>query len=175
MRRHRIEHLEYTHEADVSRLAPLGITASMQPVHIDPAIYRTWGAMMGDPRANRGFAWREFLDAGTTLAFGSDTPTAPHMPLHNMYIAATRKSPGDPTLEPHCPHNALPLEEAIIHGTKDAAWASFLQDRVGIIKAGMLADIILLDKDPFAEGPQSLLTAQVTKTFLAGKCIFSKQ
>ncbi len=170
-RRHRIEHLEYTDAADVVRLAPLGITASMQPVHIDPAIYSNWGEMLGDPRANRGFAWREFLDAGTTLAFGTDTPTAPYEPLHNMYIAATRKSPGDPTLTPHRPDNALPLEEAVVHGTRDSAWASFLHDRVGMVKEGLLADLILLDGDPFADGPESLLTAQVVRTLLGGRTV----
>lgn len=170
-RRHRIEHLEYTDEADVVRLAPLGITASMQPVHIDPAIYSNWGEMLGDPRANRGFAWREFLDAGTTLAFGTDTPTAPYEPLHNMYIAATRKSPGDPSLAPHRPDNALPLEEAVVHGTRDSAWASFLHDRVGMVKEGLLADLILLDRDPFAAGPESLLTAQVVRTMLGGRTV----
>jgi hypothetical protein len=170
-RRHRIEHLEYTDEADVVRLAPLGITASMQPVHIDPAIYSNWGEMLGDQRANRGFAWREFLDAGTTLAFGTDTPTAPYEPLHNMYIAATRKSPGDPTLVPHRPDNALPLGEAVVHGTRDSAWASFLQDRVGMLRAGLLADVILLDGDPFAAAPEALLSAQVVRTLLGGRTV----
>ena len=55
--RHRIEHLEYVDEADVARLAKLDITASMQPVHIDPAIFDDWGEMLGEPRANRGFSW----------------------------------------------------------------------------------------------------------------------
>jgi predicted amidohydrolase YtcJ len=170
-RRHRIEHLEYVDEADVSRLAPLGITASMQPVHIDPAIYSNWGELLGDPRAQRGFAWREFLSAGTTLAFGTDTPTAPHEPLHNMYIAATRKSPGDPTLTPHRPDNALPLDEAVVHATRDAAWASFLEDRVGMLREGMFADVIVLEVDPFAAAPEALLTARVVRTLLGGRTV----
>lgn len=166
--RHRIEHLEYVDEADVARLAKLGITASMQPVHIDPAIFDNWGEMLGEPRAHRGFAWREFLDAGTTLAFGTDTPTAPHLPLHNMYIAATRKSPGNPLLKPHRPDNALPLTEAVVHGTRDAAWASFLDQLVGQIRVGSKADIIVLDRDPFATGPEALLDANVMETIVDG-------
>ena len=168
-RRHRIEHLEYVDEADVARLAPLGITASMQPVHIDPAILPNWAAMLGDDRVDRGFAWPEFLTAGTTLAFGTDTPTAPHLPLHNMYIAATRKSPGDPTIEPHRPDFALPLAESVVHGTRDAAWASFLEDQVGSIRAGHKADLVMLDCDPFVLAPDSLLTANVLETIVAGR------
>ncbi|MGB8860176.1 MAG: amidohydrolase [Ilumatobacteraceae bacterium] len=167
-RRHRIEHLEYVDEADVARLAQLGITASMQPVHIDPAILPNWAAMLGDHRVDRGFAWPEFLAAGATLAFGTDTPTAPHLPLHNMYIAATRKSPGDSTIEPHRPDFALPLAESVVHATRDAAWASFLDDRVGTIRAGNIADLVVLDCDPFALGPDSLLTARAVETIVGG-------
>lgn len=171
-KRHRIEHLEYTDEADVGRLSKLGITASMQPVHIDPVIHSTWATMLGDPRKQRGFAWREFLDAGTLLAFGTDTPTAPYEPLHNMYIATTRKSPSDASLPPHAPHNALPLSDAVIHGTRDSAWASFLENKVGVLEAGLLADIIFLDHDPFADRPESLLTARVVRTMLGGRIVY---
>ena len=170
-RRHRIEHLEYVDADDVGRLAALCITASMQPVHIDPAIFSNWAAMLGDARADRGFAWREFLDAGTTLAFGTDTPTAPHFPLHNMYIAATRKSPGDPTLAPHRPDNALPLDEAIIHATRYAAWASSEEASLGTLRAGALADMIVLDIDPFAAEPEALLTARVVRTITGGRTV----
>lgn len=173
-RRHRIEHLEYTADEEIGRLAPSGITASMQPVHIDPIIYSNWGAMLGDERAQKGFAWRAFLEAGTTLAFGSDTPTAPHEPLHNMYIAATRKSPYDDSLPPHQPHNALPLEEAVVHGTRDSAWASFMEDKVGTLREGLYADIIVLDRDPFAEGPTALLDAQVVRTIVGGRTVHSR-
>ncbi len=172
-RRHRIEHLEYVDESDVVRLAGLGITASMQPVHIDPAIFANWAAMLGDERADRGFAWREFLDAGTTLAFGTDTPTAPHFPLHNMYIATTRRSPGDPTLTPHRPDNALPLDEAVIHATRDAAWASFAEDSIGVLRAGSFADLVVLDRDPFAAEPESLLSARVVLTISNGRTVYT--
>lgn len=173
-RRHRIEHLEYVDEADVPRLARLGITASMQPVHVDPAILSNWVAMLGDGRADRGFAWQEFLAAGTTLAFGTDTPTAPHLPLHNMYIASTRRSPGDPSLEPHRPDFVVPLPEAVVHATRDAAWASFAEDQVGMLKAGLAADLIVLDADPFELGEQSLLDAQVVRTVIGGRTVHQR-
>ena len=143
----------------------------MQPVHIDPATLPNWVAMLGDDRADRGFAWREFLDAGTTLAFGTDTPTAPHYPLHNMYIAATRRSPGNPTLAPHRPDFALPLDEAVVHATRDSAWASFRNDEVGMIRKGLRADLIVLDRDPFDNQPESLLAARVTRTILDGRTV----
>jgi predicted amidohydrolase YtcJ len=170
-RRHRIEHLEYVDEADVPRLAPLGITASMQPVHINPSTLANWEQVLGEPRARRGFAWPEFLAAGTTLAFGTDTPTAAHEPLHNMYIAATRKSPTEPHLHPHRPDFALPLADAVRHGTGDAAWASFAEGRVGMLRAGLAADLIVLDIDPFASAPEALLHARVMRTVCGGRTV----
>jgi predicted amidohydrolase YtcJ len=166
-RRHRIEHLEYTDPADVPRLARLGVTASMQPVHADPAIQDNWRAMLGDSRVERGYPWPEFVDAGARLALGTDTPTAPHQPLHNMYVAATRRSAIDPALPPNLPRYALPLADAIRHATRDAAWSCRADDR-GRLEAGLLADLVVLDRDPFTEGPEALLEAKVLHTVVGG-------
>jgi predicted amidohydrolase YtcJ len=169
-RRHRIEHLEYVDPADVPRLAPLGITASMQPVHCDPAILANWiDVLGGDQRTTRGFAWPEYLAAGTTLAFGTDTPTADHQALPNMFIAATRRSPVDPSLPPYIPSFALSLDEAVGHGTRHSAWASFLEDERGMIRVGLAADLVVLDRDPFDEGADTLLTTRVQCTVVAGR------
>jgi predicted amidohydrolase YtcJ len=166
-RRHRIEHLEYTDPADVPRLARLGVTASMQPVHADPAIQDNWRAMLGDSRVERGYPWPEFVDAGARLALGTDTPTAPHQPLHNMYVAATRRSAIDPALPPNLPRYALPLADAIRHATRDAARSCRADDR-GRLEAGLLADLVVLDRDPFTEGPEALLEAKVLHTVVGG-------
>ena len=108
-RRHRMEHLESITRDNVERLARLGIIASMQPVHADPAIQENWQAMLGDYRVNRAYPWPEFTEAGAVLALGSDAPTAPHPPLPNMFIATTRRSAIDPSLAPNLPKYALPL------------------------------------------------------------------
>ena len=171
--RHRIEHLEYVDEADIARLAPLGITASMQPVHCDPAIMANWVAMLGHERAHRGFAWPEYLAHGTTLAFGTDTPTAPYESLPNMYIAATRKSPSDASIAPHRPDFALPLADSIGHATRDAAWASHMENQRGMLRAGLAADLVILDSNPLAQDAESLLSAQVVRTIVGGKTVFT--
>lgn len=170
-RRHRIEHLEYADAADIPRLGALGITASMQPVHCDPAIAGNWAEMLGPERAPDGFNWPGYTSTGATLAFGTDTPTAPHMPLPNMYIAATRRSPDDPTLEPTRPDFALPVDESIVHGTHDAAWASFEEGRLGVLQPGACADLVVIDDDPFARGPSALLSASVRRTVVGGRVV----
>lgn len=167
-RRHRIEHLEYVEPADVPRLAALGITASMQPVHADPAVQDNWRAMLGDHRVDRGYAWPEFSDAGARVAFGSDAPTAPHSPLGNLYVASTRRSALEPARPANVARYALPLADALQHATHDAAWSCGAEHERGSLTPGLLADLAVLDRDPFTEGVESLLEARVVLTVAGG-------
>ncbi len=170
-RRHRIEHLEVVERADIDRLAALGITASMQPVHADPAGLENWRSMLGDNRADRGFPWPEMTEAGATLALGSDSPTAPHAPLPNMYVASTRLSALDRSLPANIPEFALPLAEAIVHATRDAAWASRSERWHGRLAEGLYADFIVLDRDIFERPLAELLEARVLRTVVGGRAV----
>ncbi len=172
-RRHRIEHLEYARGEDIERMGRLGITASMQPVHMDPAYLQNWIAMIGPQRANHGFAWPLHVAAGSVLAFGTDAPTTPHWSLPNMYIASTRRSPVDDSLPAHRPDWALPLETAIVHGTRDSAWAAWLDHATGALRPGFAADIVVLDHDVLAQGPASLLETNVRLTMMNGEIVHS--
>ena len=144
----------------------------MQPVHCDPAYLDNWIELLGHERAQRGFAWPEYLDHGTTLAFGTDTPTAAHHALPNMFIAATRRSPYVADAEPLRPDFALTLEQSVLHGTRESAWASFEEDRRGMLRAGLAADVVVLDRNPFELGPDSLLQTRVVTTVVAGDLVF---
>lgn len=170
-RRHRIEHLEVVEAADIERLAALGITASMQPVHADPAIQENWRRMLGDERVDRGFPWPEMTGAGATLALGTDSPTSPHAPLPNMYVASTRRSAIDQSLPANVAHYALPLTDAIAHATRDAAWASRSEHQHGRLAEGLYADFIVLDRDIFAGPPEVLLETRVLRTVVGGRVI----
>lgn len=170
-RRHRIEHLEYTSPETPARMARLGVTASMQPVHADPAIWDNWAAMVGPERADRGLAWPEFVDAGVRLAFSTDAPTAPYPALPNMYVASTRRSALDASFPPNHPEFARPLAEAIVRGTREAAASCLEEDRRGSLAAGRQADFVVIDRDPFVLGEEALLDAQVTLTVVAGRTV----
>ncbi len=172
-RRHRIEHLEYAAPGTAERMARLGVTASMQPVHADPAIFANWAAMLGDERVERAFPWREYEDAGALLAFSTDAPTAPQAALANMYVAATRASALDLSVPAVHPHEALPLSNAIGHATRDAAASVGDGAWRGRIAPGLAADLMVVDTDPFAAGDAALLTARVVLTVVAGRSVFS--
>jgi predicted amidohydrolase YtcJ len=170
-RRHRIEHIEYADADDVPRFGPLGVTASMQPVHADPAIRANWAAMLGDDRADHGFRWAD-LEAVTPLALGTDAPTAPLEALPNLFVAATRRSALQPGLGAADALPPLPLEAALRHMTIDAAWSCFDEGERGSLEPGKLADLVVLDRDPFAEGPDALLEARVARTVVGGRVVY---
>lgn len=166
-RRHRIEHLELTSPGDAKRLHENGITASIQPVHADPAITREWDSLLGPERRKRAFAYRDFLDEGVTLALGTDAPTAPNLPLQNLYIATTRKSAREPESEEVFNGNwAIPLLNAFSAATLGAAYSCFAEQSVGRIEAGKKADFVVLN---MTWSPQTLLQDRVTQTWFGGK------
>ncbi|KAL0935440.1 amidohydrolase family protein [Colletotrichum truncatum] len=169
--RPRIEHLEVTTEEDAKRLGKLGITASVQPVHSDPAILRAWPKLIGEHRCGRAFAYSEFADGGAPVAIGSDAPTAPHHIINNLYIATTRKSAREPELETVVnPHFALSLCDVVAGATEGAARSCFLEDRVGSLDVGKKADLAVLDLE---WEPSKALQAKVVETWFDGQQVFS--
>jgi predicted amidohydrolase YtcJ len=173
-RRHRIEHLETVAPDSIERMSRLGVIASMQPVHSDPAIQQNWRAMLGDDRVERGYPWPELSTAGAVVAFGTDAPTAPHPPLPNMFVATTRRSAVNPRLPANLPEYALPLAEAIGHATRDAAYSCRWEGLTGRLSAGLAADLVVLDTDPFTAGPESLLTTTIARTVVGGEVRYSR-
>ena len=172
-RRHRIEHLELASSEDAKRLGKLGITASIQPVHADPAILRAWPNLLGPKRCGRAFPYKEFLDGGATLALGSDAPTAPYAALPNLYTATTRRSAREPSFETTFnKHFALTLAEALSAATAGAAYSCFADAWTGRLKAGLKADFCVLDMEWV---PESLLKARVAQVWFEGIKIVDNQ
>ncbi|KAK0748446.1 amidohydrolase 3 [Apiosordaria backusii] len=170
-KRPRVEHIELANPEDAVRLGQHGITASIQPVHADPAILKAWPKLLGQHRCGRAFAYREFADHGAPLALGSDAPTAPHAPLGNIYVATTRKSYREPELETAVnPHFALGLCESVAAATEGAAYSCFDDHRIGSLKSGHKADFVVVDMEWEKE---KLMQSRITETWYDGKRVFS--
>ncbi|KAF5713162.1 hypothetical protein FGLOB1_4135 [Fusarium globosum] len=121
--RHRIEHLEMATPEDALRLGSLGITASVQPVHSDPAILEGYEKLVKPSAWKHCFPYKECLDGHANVAIGTDAPTARHLPFPNLYNATTRKS----ALEPE--------RETVTNGD---SYALKLQWDVGVASRGKL-------------------------------------
>ncbi|CAG7994373.1 unnamed protein product [Penicillium salamii] len=169
-RRHRIEHLEMTTSEDAKRLGQLGITASIQPVHSDPALFKAWPGLVGHERCKRAFAYKEFLDGGAPIAIGTDAPTAPHMPFPNLYNATTRRSALEVESENTVNSQfALTLAQAATAATSGAAYARFADGWTGSLRKGLDADFLVVDVQ---WTPEKLLGAKVCQTWYRGKKVF---
>ncbi|KAF2791810.1 amidohydrolase family protein [Melanomma pulvis-pyrius CBS 109.77] len=169
--RHRIEHLELTSPSDAARLGKLGITASIQPVHADPAILRAWPRLLGPQRLKRAFAYKDFADHGAVLAIGSDSPTAPHAPLKNLYVATTRRSAKQPEAgdAPVSEEFRLGVGQAVTAATRGAAYSCFAEGRIGSLEVGMEADFVVVEWKGEGEG---LLGARIRETWFGGEKVF---
>ncbi|GJC97366.1 amidohydrolase [Colletotrichum higginsianum] len=174
-RRHRIEHLELTRPEDAQRLGRLGITASIQPVHLDPEYNRLWPPMIGHESCARAFAYREFHDHGARLAIGSDAPTAPHSPWNNIFNAATRRSFRRPQDEETFNEQyKLGLDDVFSAASHGGAYSCFAENMIGGLQVGKKADFIILQGDTkWSLDLSSLLASRVSETWLGGRRVFN--
>ena len=171
--RHRIEHAQLLHPDDVGRLAALGVVASMQPIHATQDCEmadRYWG-----DRCATGYAWRSLLEAGTTLAFGSDCPVEDLNPFLGIHAAVTRRRiNGFPGPEGWYPDQRLTVKEAMHAYTLGAAYAAGLEDRLGSLAPGKLADLVVLDRDIFTCEPMAIAETQVVATMVGGQFVYGE-
>jgi predicted amidohydrolase YtcJ len=169
--RHRIEHVQLLHPDDANRLAALGVIASMQPIHATSDMYmadRYWGG-----RAALSYAWRTQLKHGAVLAFGSDAPVESPNPFWGLHAAVTRcRADGTPGPDGWYPEQRLTLLEALNGFTRGAAYAAGMEDRLGCLAPGYLADLLVLSIDPFACPPAQLHDLHPDATMVNGEWVF---
>ncbi len=169
--RHRIEHVQLIHPDDLPRLAPLGIIASMQPIHATSDMYaadRFWGE-----RAEYSYAWQSIWMTGAPIAFGSDAPVESPNPFWGIHAAVTRtRPPGLPNPEGWRPAQKVSRLQAIAGFTTGAAFAAGVEDRLGHLAPGTLADLIVLDTDPFTCAPDEIRDIHPLKTMVNGEWVF---
>jgi len=172
-RRFRIEHLQHIAPADIPRVAPLGVIASMQPYHaIDDG--RWAEKVIGHERAKTTYAFRSLHDAGVRLAFGSDWFVAPATPLEGIYAAVTRRTLDDKNPGGWIPEQKITVEEALCAYTANAAYAEFAEKEKGTLAAGMLADFVIIDRDLTRIAPETIRDAKIVMTVVGGTAAFER-
>jgi predicted amidohydrolase YtcJ len=152
--RPRIEHAQCVSAQDAPRFAQLGVAASIQPsmaVTDEPVAEALWA-----DRLEGAYAYRSLHAAGARLALGSDAPVEELDPLASLRDAVGRRWRA---------HETLDVQTALEASTVVSAWLAGEEHRRGRLAPGMLADLVILDRDPLDD----LDGAQVVATMLGGR------
>lgn len=168
--RHRVEHVEVIHPDDIPRFRALGAIASMQPPHPpgvmdfprEPGLTR-----MGPARWPLAYAWRTLKDAGAHVVFSSDWPVARVDVMAGLHAAVTRRPWAD-----GLPDQRFTLIEALAAYTREGAWAEHAENRKGMLRAGYLADLVLLSGDIEAVPFDDLPALQPVMTICGGRITY---
>ena len=173
-RRFRDEHTQHLRHSDVARFGQLGVVPAMQPYHaIDDG---RWAWKRLDTLRLRGtYAFRSLLGTGARLAFGSDWSVAPLSPVLGIYAAVTRRTLDGSNPGGWFPEEKLDLEDALRAYTSGVAYAGFMEGKTGILRPGMLADVVALDRDIFSMPAESLSTVLVRATIAGGRVVYERR
>ncbi|GAA2170566.1 amidohydrolase [Agrococcus versicolor] len=168
---HRIEHLETLADADLARLAAAGITASIQPLHMQwrkPDGSDDWSTRLGPERSARAWRAGDMLRAGVPLALGSDWPIAQSDARVGLAWAMLRRTPGDRDAFVFEPEQRLTAMQALHGATRGAALAQGDAD-LGILAPGTRADYAVWEESPLEVSPDDLVSLPVLETAIDGR------
>ena len=172
-RRFRIEHAQHLSPGALGRFADLNVIASMQPYHA--ADDGRWAQKrIGPERIKTTYAFRSLLDAGATVAFGSDWTVAPLDPVAGIDAAVTRRTLDGANPNGWIPQERISLEESLTAYTSAAARSGYMEDRVGTIERGKLADLAVLSGDIFLMEEKELRSVRVDLTVVDGEVVYER-
>jgi predicted amidohydrolase YtcJ len=170
---HRIEHAETLPDDLVDAFGGSGAIASMQPTHCTHFVRAdqtdNWSERLGPERARRAWRTHALVDAGVTLALGSDWPVAPFEPLAIMADAQLRRNVAHLDLDPVLPEESLTARQALEGYTIGAAIAAGVAHTEGSISVGKVADLTILAADPLAVPPEELARTAILATVVGGE------
>jgi len=169
--RFRIEHTQHISAKAIPEFAQLQVIPSMQPYHaIDDG---RWAyKRLDDDRLRRTYAFNTLLKAGAIVTFGSDWTVAPLKPLLGIYAAVTRQTLDGKNPGGWYPQEKISVDQALRCYTANNAYAGFQENKLGILKPGMLADFVVLSDNLFTIAPAQIQYTKVLRTVVDGKEVF---
>jgi predicted amidohydrolase YtcJ len=166
--RQRIEHAQLLAPEDVGRFAELGVAASVQFSHAPSdrdLADRLWAG-----KTDGAYAYRSLWDSGALVANGSDAPIEELDPLAGIVAGVLRTLDDRP---PWHPEQALGVEEAVAATCLNPPWLAYDEHERGRLIPGYLADLVVLDQDPFVVPPEELPEVQVVATMVGGRWTYN--
>lgn len=163
--RPRIEHAGIVRPDQIRRMAQLEVIAVTQPNFIS-SFGDVMAKAIGDSRIGWAYRHASLVDAGIKVAASSDRPVAPGSPLQAIQAMVERLTESG---TPFGDHERVPVETALASYTSAGAYATHQEERLGVIKAGQLADIVVLDQDPTSIASSRIGGIEVLGTMLDGQ------
>lgn len=174
-KRHRIEHIETVKPEDILRFKKLGVMASMEPIHADPATISVWEKAVGPVRLPYSFAWNDMLQQQAFLVFSSDWPAAISVnPIRGIHVAVNRRTPEGYPEQGWVAHQKISMQQAMKAYTSAGAYSSFEESTKGKLLPGYLADVIVFSDDLFTIPTMNVHQVKVVMTVFDGKVIYKK-
>jgi predicted amidohydrolase YtcJ len=173
-RRFRVEHAQHIRLDAIKNFANQRVIASMHPYHLfDDGI---WANKRLDASRLRGtYAFKEMMDGGVHVTFGSDWPVAPVDAMYGIYAAVTRQTGDGKNEKGWYPDQKIAVEDALKAYTVNNAYASFMDGKTGVLKVGVYADFAVLEQDLRTINPVQIKGVKVLSTFLNGKEVFTRK
>ncbi|MGW7819901.1 amidohydrolase [Streptomyces puniciscabiei] len=170
-----LAHLQVVHPDDVPRFARLGATANIQPLWAahEPQMDELTIPFLGAERAAWQYPFGSLLRSGARLAAGSDWPVSSPDPLQGVHVAVNRVEPGG-SGPVFLPEERLGLADALTAYTAGSAYVNHL-DGTGRVAVGALADLVVLDRDPFAGPPEAIAETGVALTYVGGERVYGAE
>ncbi|WP_306204522.1 amidohydrolase [Actinoplanes sp. RD1] len=170
-----LAHLQVVHPDDVRRFRALDATANLQAYWAahEPQMDELTIPFLGPGLAERQYPFGDLHRAGVRLAAGSDWPVSTPDPLQAIHVAVNRTLPGSPG-PAFLPEQRLGLEVALRAYTAGSAFVNH-RDDTGALLAGQRADLVVLDRDPFAGPVDALGETRVALTFVGGERVYASR
>ncbi|NUW35673.1 amidohydrolase [Nonomuraea sp. SMC257] len=171
--RHHLAHLQVVHPADIPRFAEVGAAANIQPLWAahEPQMDELTIPFLGAARAALQYPFGDLLRAGARLVAGSDWSVSSPNPLWGAHVAVNRTVPDGERRAPFLPGQALTLAQALTAYTAGSAWINHIDDVTGTVEAGKDADLVVLDRDPFAGPPEEIGATRVARAYVQGQLV----
>ncbi|WP_367180023.1 amidohydrolase [uncultured Phycicoccus sp.] len=177
--RHHIAHIQVIHPEDLHRFRELGVVANMQAfwAALEAQMVELTMPFLGEPRSSWQYPFGDLQRSGAALAMGSDWAVSTADPLAAIHVAVTRQIPeayreGEPEHPVFLPEQRIDLATALTAYTAGSAHVNRLDD-TGQVRVGALADLAVLDRDPFAGPPEEIGTTRVLQTFVDGRRVYA--
>lgn len=168
--RHGLIHCQITDGALVRRIAEKDILVFAQPIFLDYDM-QIVEELCGKELASTSYAFGSLQRMGAHVSYGTDCPVEACNPFPNIYMAVTRKNREGQPESGFYPSECVSVSDAIDAYTIESAYAEFMEDRKGRIKAEYYADLVLLDRDIFTVDPMEIKDIQPEMTMVGGKVV----